>query len=139
MSIMCSHQTAKSNYPSIYSPGKFVTFAQYLAELMCGRKAKADNVDLPFQFWDTSKEWQRYFLMQTMLASKLLKKYSEQVILTAVKEMSYAFSLRLKALVKKIEEVNNRAPVIEKKDVKVAQEPSHGRFNRKNRLGNLDE
>lgn len=136
---MSNRQTEKSSYPSIYSPDKFVTFAQYLAEMMCGRKAKADNIDLPHQFWETSKEWKQYFTMQVLLANKLVRKYTEQVILTAVKEIPYAFSLRLQALEKKMIEVNNRASAIEKKDIKVAEQPSQGRFNRKSKLSNLDE
>lgn len=136
---MSNRQTEKSNYPSLYSPGKFVTFAQYLAEMMCGRKAKADSVDLPHQFWETSKEWKNYFTMQVLLANKLAKKYPEQVILAALKELPYAFSLRLQALEKKMAEVNNRASIPEKKDIKVAEQPSQGRFNRKSKLSNLDE
>lgn len=136
---MSNRQTEKSNYPSLYSPGKFVTFAQYLAEMMCGRKAKADNVDLPRQFWETSNEWKRYFKMQVLLANKLAVKYPEQVIMTALKEMPYAYSLRLQALEKKMAEVNNRVSIAEKKDIKVAEQPSQGRFNRKSKLSNLDE
>lgn len=139
---MSHHQSEKSSYPSIYSPGKFITFAQYVAELMCGRRAKFEHTDLPAKFWESSPKWKAYFTFQVLWANKLLKKYNEHVILASLKEMPYVFSLRLKPLNEKFEEVNKRMLSEVKKadlDIKVTNEVSTGRFNRKNKLSNLDE
>ena len=42
----------ESKYQSRHNPGKKVTLGQWLAELMCERKAQADeNKELPRRFW----------------------------------------------------------------------------------------
>lgn len=135
---MSKNQTEKSRYQSLFSPGKYVTFAQYLAEIMCARRGGSEGADLPSHFWESSPKWQKYFTYQILLANKLLKKYSEHVILTAVKEMSYVFSLKLKALEDKMIEVSKRA-VVKSEEIAPAEEASTGRFNRKSKLGNLDD
>lgn len=137
---MSSQQTEKSNYPSIYSPGKFITFPQYLAELMCGRKGKSEKTDLPAQFWESSKKWSNYFKMQLTFARRLMKKYSEAAILAAVKEMNWVYSLQLHALEKRMKEIDELGTATKQAtDIKPAEEASKGRFNRKSKLSKLDE
>lgn len=136
---MSNHQTGKCRYQSPYSPGQYVTFAQYAAELMCGRKGRSEGADLPAQFWESSKKWNNYLKFQLMLAHRLLKKYNEQAILIAMKEMPHVFSFQLKAFVERVEAIFLKG-VAESKatNIKPAEEASKGRFNRKSRFDNLD-
>ena len=106
---------------------------------MCGRKGRSEGVDLPAQFWESSKKWNQYLKFQLMLAHRLLKKYNERVITAALKEMPYVFSLQLKAFQQKVEEIHIKGIAASKPTgIKPAEEASKGRFNRKNRFDNLD-
>lgn len=82
---MGKERTSKSKYPSIYSPKGWVTAAQYIIEVVCEHKAKADKVDLPVRFW-LNKEWAAYYKMQLRAAHKLLKQYDEKAIIRALKD-----------------------------------------------------
>lgn len=82
---MASIRTEKSKYPSPYSPGGWVTGAQYIIELVCEQRAKFDQKDLPVQFWNLP-EWNRYFVSQTKKCNKLLEVYDEKSVIQAVKK-----------------------------------------------------
>jgi len=90
---MGKNRTEKSKYPSRYSPGGWVTGPQYIIELICERKAKRENVDLPIQFWNLF-EWASYYKSQLRSCHQLTKKYSEKAILDMLKENKSCFSLR---------------------------------------------
>lgn len=79
-----SQQTEKSSYPSLYSPDKFVTPAQYIIELVCEKKAKLEKRDLPPQFWKL-KEWQNFFKSQLRRCHKLLKTYDVEAVIRALR------------------------------------------------------
>ena len=81
---MAENRSDESRYPSRYSPGGWVTAAQYIIELVCEQKARHENKDLPIKFW-TLKEWERFFVSQTRVCHKLLKSYSSQAIINAIK------------------------------------------------------
>ena len=49
---MGKERTEKSRYSSRYSPSAYVTGPQYILELICERKAKRENIDLPIKFWN---------------------------------------------------------------------------------------
>lgn len=80
---MGKNRTEKSKYPSLYSDG-WVTSNQYILELICEKKARKENKDLPKYFWRL-KEWEKFFVMQTRKCSQLLKKYDERAIIAALK------------------------------------------------------
>lgn len=92
-------------YISKYSNGKYVTEAQYITELICENKAKQEKKDLHFRFW-LSKEWSIYYRNQIATANKLVKKYSPQAIIRALKttQASKIYSLRAPHLISIIEQ-----------------------------------
>ncbi len=82
---MGKNRTNDSKYPSPYSPGGWVTGAQYVIELVCEQKAKVEHKDLPVQFWKLD-EWSKFFVSQTRACHKLLKTYDEKAIIKTVKQ-----------------------------------------------------
>lgn len=82
---MAKEQTEKSRYPSRYSPGGFVTEAQYIIELVCEQAAIKRKIELPIKFWNL-KEWQLIFKAQMRATHALLKKYSGKAIIKIIKE-----------------------------------------------------
>lgn len=82
-------------YTSRYSPGKQVSETQYITELICEKRAKSLNRDLPIKFWKL-EEWKKYYQYQIMQAANLLKKYSSTSIISALhdKRTTSVFSLR---------------------------------------------
>jgi len=82
---MSKKRSDKSNYPSRYSPQGWVSAPQYITEFVCEKKARKDNIDLPIKFWEI-KEWKNYFRYQITLANKLLKEFSEDAIMAALKD-----------------------------------------------------
>lgn len=91
---MAKERSEKSRWPSRYSPGGWVTGAQYIIELLCERQARKKNRDLPVRFW-TLPAWQKEFASQTRATNRLIKKYSEKAIINAIKER-HIWSLRPK-------------------------------------------
>ena len=62
------------------STGQLCSVSQYVAELVCLRKAERDNVgSLEYKFWNKSRKEQ--YQIQVRAASKLVKKYSEKALL----------------------------------------------------------
>ncbi len=84
--------------------GKPCNAAQYIAEMVCLRKAEKERTGRQGDdFWNTPK-WKKEFQSQVTKAYGLLKKYSDKAIIAALN--SYAgksiFSLRVKSLDKLI-------------------------------------
>lgn len=92
-------------YPSKYSNGKFVSAAQYIAEMVCERIAKKDKKDLHYRFW-LSEEWEKEYKGQITAANKLLKKYSAKGIINGLLSTKglKIYSLRAPHLIAIIEE-----------------------------------
>ena len=67
-------RSESSTYQSRYSPGEWVTPAQYIIEYVCENAAQYTGRDLPFRFWKND-EWQKFYVSQTRAAHKLLKEY----------------------------------------------------------------
>jgi len=82
---MPKERSEKSKYPSRYSPGGWVTPAQYIIELVCEQNARFHNKDLPMKFWNLD-EWASFFKAQLRVTHKLLKKYDEKVIIKVIKQ-----------------------------------------------------
>ena len=112
---MSKSQTKKSRYCSRYSPQKFVHAAQYITEVICEKKAKVDKKELPIKFWEL-KEWSKFYKYQITLANKLLKKYSEHVIIAALrdKRMWKTYSLRSPFLESIIKEYKGKEDIARK-------------------------
>ena len=83
---MAEKRSEHMKYPSQYSPGGWVTAAQYIVELVCEKNAqkKGGDGDLPLQFWKLD-EWSKYFVFQSMCVNRLLKKYHPKPIIAVVK------------------------------------------------------
>jgi len=82
---MSSNRTSKSNYPSRYSPGGWVSAPQYITELVCEKKATKDKKELPIKFWEI-KEWRNYFKYQITLANKLINEFGADSVIAALKD-----------------------------------------------------
>lgn len=76
-------------YPSRYSPNKFVTPAQFIIEFVCERNAAQRNADLPIQFWKLP-EWATFYKSQLRKCHSLLKVYSSEAIIKALKDQRAA-------------------------------------------------
>lgn len=124
---MGKQRTEKSPYESRYSPGGWVTAAQYIIELVCERKAHIEQRDLPIRFWN-SPEWQQYFKMQLRKCHALLKQYDEKAIIRALKDKkaSRTYSLHAPWLLPIIEE-HQKTVLAEKKNSEMAslQKPTN--------------
>lgn len=81
---MAKDRTSKCTFPSKRGGG-WVTPAQYITEFLCIHKAKAEGKDLPDKFWELD-EWSTFFRWQIMYANKLLKKYSVNAIVAALRD-----------------------------------------------------
>lgn len=84
-----------------------ITPAQYLAEFLSERKAKKDGKNLPVKFWNVPP-FKGTFFQQMKLANKLLKEYDVRIILTALRELKYVYSLANKKLLAKIKELDSK-------------------------------
>jgi adenine-specific DNA methylase len=104
---MGKQRSDKCNYQSRYSPGTWITAAQYITEYLCENLAKKDHKELYPQFWK-SAAWAKFFVFQCVLANRLLKKYPPEVIIRAIRLCSWAYSLNTKKLKAKIEEEAKR-------------------------------
>jgi hypothetical protein len=90
---------------SRYSNNKEVSAAQYIAELICEKKAKLDKKDLHYKFW-LNKEWSKFYRNQIGTANLLVKKYNPIAIVKALQDnrTSKTYSLRAPFLKPIIEE-----------------------------------
>lgn len=109
---MAKERSEASKYHSRYSEG-WVSASQYIVELICEKKARLANKDLPVRFWKL-KEWASFFRSQIGTANKLLKKYDEKAIIRALKDKKAfrIYSLRAPHLL----------PIIESEQKKVVLE-----------------
>lgn len=121
-----------SNYPSRYSPNKNVTAAQYILELICEKKAKTQQKDLPIKFWNLP-EWKKYFKTQLRKCHSLLKKYDERAIISALKDRraKKIFSLHAPWLDDIIKEHDNKIK-LERTKEKIVRTSSKSASFRKN-------
>lgn len=92
---------SKKTYDSKFS-GKKVTAAQYVAQMMCERKALLDGVKLDGSFWNDIV-WKRFFLYQNSLACNLLKIYPEGALLQVLSQMKWVWSLNTKKFLAALE------------------------------------
>ncbi len=112
---MAKKRTEKSRYQSRYSPNGYVHAAQYITELICEKKAQIDKKELPFKFWEL-KEWLKFYRYQVILANRLVKKYGEHAIISALRDNRTwkTYSLRSPFLEKIIQEYHRQAELSRK-------------------------
>lgn len=72
-------------YTSIFSPGKKISPAQYISELICANKANHFKINLPTKFWDYP-EWAQYYKAQMFKAGQFLRYYNAEVLIKVIKE-----------------------------------------------------
>lgn len=120
-----------TKYESKYGGG-LITGPQYVAEVMCSKKAAFDKIKLSNKFWQDIY-WNKEFLKQLRAANTLHLIYSTEVILKAVndREFGKSYSLhspRLERLLEKhnitpqkasIEvKIDNTAPIKKKNNLR---------------------
>lgn len=74
---MANKRSQASSYPSRYGKSRFVTAAQFLAEVMCERRARAEKKTLPPEFWKDA-HWKKVYLQQVTAANRLIKRFDQQ-------------------------------------------------------------
>lgn len=86
-------------FNSRFSPGKKITPAQLITELICEKKAVIEGVELPDRFWD-NKKWANYFKYQSKYANLLVKEYKITSLLKALrdKQTKNVYSLKHPAI-----------------------------------------
>jgi len=95
--------------------GKDCNAAQYIAEMVCIRKAESENVGRPaYALWNT-KKWKNYFRSQVTMAYNLLKNYTDKAIINALNSYKgkKIYSLRVKFLEPIIKSEQNKLNKIE--------------------------
>jgi hypothetical protein len=73
---MASKRSAASKYPSKYGKSRWVTAAQWLAELMCERRARAERKTLPPEFWKDGF-WGAVYRQQVAAANRLMRRFDQ--------------------------------------------------------------
>lgn len=115
---MAKNRTEKSKFQSKYSPEPtYITPAQYIVEIICEHKADHDGKGLAVKFWQ-DKTWGKFFRQQMTLANGLLKIYSPQAIIAALKrpEAKKVYSLGAKWILDKLfDEEQNKFDARQKK------------------------
>jgi hypothetical protein len=129
----------KFRYKSLFT-GEYVMAHQWVAEILVQRKADRDKYVLPDKFWLGSDNYSKEFRKQVQQAAKLIKKYSEEAVLTFIKNNPWKFSLFTKENIENIQKeqyiIDNRNIVeIETQD---AFEFISKKSNKKSLLGKLN-
>lgn len=145
MSARKTNRTTYSNrttkcYPSKYSDD-YITLAQFLAETMCERRAASLKMELPRFFWKSAQLWKQYYFYQLTIAHSLVKAYDAGLIIRAVNELKYIYSLKIKKLTELIEQYEKEpAKLVEEVIQPLETGNPSGVFHRKKgMLGKLDE
>lgn len=143
---MSKKRSEKSKYPSRYSPKGWVSAPQYITEFVCEKKAQADRKELPIKFWEID-EWKKYFQYQITLANKLLKDFSEEAVIAALKDNRSwkTYSLRspfLQGIIKE-KQASIKERIFKEYEIVEKQEVKHRSNNNKksiiSKLRELDE
>jgi hypothetical protein len=96
-------------YKSKYSPGKEVTEAQYILEIVCEKKADFEKTNLPLRFWNVPP-WDGFFRRNIRQVHKLLKQFSGKAILNAMnrREWQKSYSVFTPRFFKLIQEEQDK-------------------------------
>lgn len=115
---------------SRYNATREITPAQYIAEVMCERRAKSLDTELPDRFWELP-EWRKFFVYQVMIANSFVKKYGKSRTLVAIvrKVDKRLWSLKHPAVERAIS--NTTEVFVKKTELDIINEHSVGRQTRK--------
>ena len=100
--------------------GQNCNAAQYIAEMVCLRKAEKQNVGKPaYALWNT-EIWKKEFQSQVTKAYQLLNKFDEKAIINALTSCSgkSIYSLRVTFLSDLISKEQSKLDTINSKEVK---------------------
>lgn len=78
-------QSKKSRYPSIFSPGVYITAAQYITELLFSKKFQFEKKDHPLKFWSLP-QYKGQFVRWQRQANKLVKEFGGDAVIAALKD-----------------------------------------------------
>ena len=126
-------------YPSKFSPGKKITPAQYITEIVCERRASFLGTNLPTFFWRL-EGWKDYYLFQIRIANELLKTYSEKAIIDSLNEQKCkkVFSLRNKMLISMIKSYKEKKYTTTERDREIIVDSVGLTQKKKNMLDKLN-
>uniref|UniRef100_A0A6M3IK13 Uncharacterized protein n=1 Tax=viral metagenome TaxID=1070528 RepID=A0A6M3IK13_9ZZZZ len=133
--------TTKYISPSL---NKKVTFTQYVAELLVARKAKRENVSLPVRYWKNPNYiiWTKELQKQARGLSRLIKLYSENIILRSILENDWTYSAYSPKLIEYIrEEQRKESLIIPIEHIPIIKSTNSipNRFGKKSKRSKLDE
>ena len=117
--------------------GQKCNAAQYIAEMVCLRKAEKENVGRPaYALWNTEK-WKKEFQSQVTKAYQLLKKYHEKAIINALNSYKgkNVYSLRVKWLEDIIKKEQVAINKINEREIKEVEYKDNSRLNPQNPYG----
>ena len=129
--------------------GQQCNAAQYIAEMVCLRKAEKENVGRPaYALWNT-KKWKKEFQSQVTKAYALLKKYHEKAIINALNSYKGKgiYSLRVGWLEDVIKKEQIKLDKIDSREIKEVEyednslstpKQPHGKQSKISRLKDLD-
>lgn len=126
-------------YNSKYSPGKKVSPAQYITEIVCERRASSLKSKLPVFFWRLP-DWKNYYIYQIRIANELLKTYSEKAILAALnsEKCKTVFSLKNPILIAQIKKYREPKISTQERDREIIIDSTGFNSNKINILDNLN-
>lgn len=141
---MAKDRSDKSRYHSRYRGG-YVSASQYIAELICEKKASCDKKELPVKFWFVG-EWKKFYSFQVVLASRLLKTFEPKAIIMALmrKESYKTYSLGSPFIKKLIQEEQTKLDNAEEveatkfEDIDINAVPQHNVKTKLDKLLELD-
>lgn len=117
---MAQNESPLSPFKSRYGGG-YIPRHKFLAEAMCARKARMKGIDLPSHFWNgkflNGDYWKREYCLQLRQALSLLKIYSCEAIIKALrtKEGSKIYSFGAKWLDPLIKTEQEKIDILKKK------------------------
>lgn len=85
---MANKRSDKFPYPSKYGVSRWVSAAQFLAEIMCERRARQEKRVLPVSFWNKDEFWKSYFVQQVTAANRLMNRLDPEKKGTGAKALS---------------------------------------------------
>lgn len=127
---MAKERSEKCCYESRFGGG-WITAENYLAENMVARKARSKGQSLPQRFWEDAY-WRKEMLAQIRHAASLLKEFSIEAILSALRhsDAKYIYSLGLRStlvpLIRKSQallDYQTGLPATQVEDINIRQKP----------------
>ncbi len=84
---MAEKRSETNKYPSKFGVSRWVTAHQWLAEMMCERRARQEKKGLPLQFW-RAQPWGGIFRQQAAAAYRLMKRVDPEMTGTGARAVS---------------------------------------------------